>query len=237
MQRVFFRSFATSSRAASHVGVVPVPYPASVTFTPGDGVLSVKGPKGSAVVPLAPFVHLEMRPHTPKMSPDAASSSSTPPAHPHELVISVTDPTVKVQRATWGLSRSLIANAVTGLTDGFAIPLRLVGVGYRAWMDKDPQPAPGTSGIRIALKLGYAHEIYVPVPEGIVATTPIPTKIVLRGTDKQKLGQLAAQIRAWRKPEPYKGKVSSNGLSLPNIRDSTLRNSTRVCSLATKPSS
>lgn len=211
MQR-FARAFATSARSASHVGSVPVTYPTSVAFQSAGGILTVTGPKGSATVPLASFVNLETRPHVPQISPDAPSSSSTPPAHPLELVVTVADPTVKEQRATWGLSRSLIANAVTGLTDGFAIPLRLVGVGYRAWMDKDPQPATGTSGTRIALKLGYAHEIYVAVPEGIVATTPIPTKIVLRGTDKQKLGQLAAQIRAWRKPEPYKGKVRSPNL-------------------------
>jgi len=88
-------------------------------------------------------------------------------------------------------------------------------------MDKDIQPAPGMSGTRLALKLGYAHEVYVPVPEGIVATTPIPTKIVLRGTDKQKLGQLAAQIRAWRKPEPYKGKgvfVGDETIKLKDVK-------------------
>ena len=209
MFRTVFRSFAASTRSASHVGTVPVPYPSSVSFLPGDGVLTVNGPKGTTTVPLARFVRLESRPHTPKVAADPPSTSSTPPSHPNELVITVADPSVKEQRATWGLSRSLIANAVTGLTEGFAIPLRLVGVGYKAWMDKDLQPAPGMSGTRLALKLGYAHEVYVPVPEGIVATTPIPTKIVLRGTDKQKLGQLAAQIRAWRKPEPYKGKVCS----------------------------
>lgn len=207
MLRACFRSFATSTRSASHVGSVPVPYPSSVSFVPGDGELTVKGPKGNTTVPLAPFVALESRPHTAKVAPDAPSSSSASPSYLNELVITVSDPSIKEQRATWGLSRSLIANAVTGLTEGFAIPLRLVGVGYRAWMDKDPRPAPGMSGMRLALKLGYAHEVYVPVPEGIVATTPISTKIVLRGTDKQTLGQLAAQIRAWRKPEPYKGKV------------------------------
>ena len=219
MLRPVFRAFATSTRSASHVGSVPVPHPASVTFVPGNGILTVNGPKGTTTVPLAPFVRLESRPHTPKAAPGVPSSSSTSTPYPNELVITVSDPSIKEQRAGWGLSRSLIANAVTGLTNGFAIPLRLVGVGYRAWMEKDPQPAPGMSGARLALKLGYAHEIWVPVPEGIVATTPIPTKIVLRGTDKQKLGQLAAQIRAWRKPEPYKGKVRYHySLKFPSIK-------------------
>ncbi|KAF8323681.1 ribosomal protein L6 [Clavulina sp. PMI_390] len=221
MQRSFVRAFSSSARAASHVGSTPIAYPESVSFAQGNGILTVKGPKGSTNVPLAPFVNFTSRPHAPKISPDAASSSTTPPPHPNELVITVEDPTVKQQRATWGLSRSLIANAVTGLTDGFAIPLRLVGVGYRAWMDKDPQPAPGMTGQRIALKLGYAHEVYVPIPEGITAATPIPTKIVLRGTDKQQIGQLAAQIRAWRKPEPYKGKgvfVGNETIKLKDVK-------------------
>lgn len=82
MQRTFLRAFATSTRSASHVGCVPVAYPASVTFQSADGLLTVNGPKGSATVPLAPFINLESRPHVPKVSPDAPSSSSTPPSHP-----------------------------------------------------------------------------------------------------------------------------------------------------------
>lgn len=104
----------------------------------------------------------------------------------------------------------MIANAVQGLTEGFVVPLRLVGVGYRAQVEDDPVEA---GQKRLNMKLGFAHPVYVTVPKDISAETPQPTRIVLRGTDKQALGQFAAQIRRWRKPEPYKGKVRVLGES------------------------
>ena len=203
MNRLLARGLRTSSRIQSHVGLAPIAFPSSVTLNPDAGSLIVAGPKGHQRVPLPSFVHISTR-TIPATGPSDAFSSS----QANELIISVEDPSIKVQRASWGLTRSLIANAVNGLTEGFAVALKLVGVGFRAEMDTDPFPTSETTGQRLKLKLNYAHFVYIPIPRGITATVPNPTRIVLRGSDKQQLGQFSATIRSWRKPEPYKGKVS-----------------------------
>ena len=102
----------------------------------------------------------------------------------------------KRARAMWGMSRSLLANIVTGVTKGFERRLEITGVGYRAALQ----------GKNLQLSLGYSHEIHYPIPEGIAIATPKPTEIVITGIDKQKVGQVAAEIREFRPPEPYKGK-------------------------------
>jgi large subunit ribosomal protein L6 len=102
----------------------------------------------------------------------------------------------KRARAMWGTSRSLLANVVDGVTKGFEKRLDITGVGYRA----------AVQGKNLQLLLGYSHEISYPIPEGIAITTPRPTEIVVTGIDKQKVGQVAAEIRDFRPPEPYKGK-------------------------------
>jgi large subunit ribosomal protein L6 len=102
----------------------------------------------------------------------------------------------KRARAMWGTSRSLLANVVAGVTKGFEKRLDITGVGYRA----------AVQGKNLQLLLGYSHEISYPIPEGIAITTPRPTEIVVTGIDKQKVGQVAAEIRDYRPPEPYKGK-------------------------------
>jgi len=102
----------------------------------------------------------------------------------------------KRARAMWGTSRSLLANVVAGVTKGFERRLEITGVGYRA----------AVQGKNLQLQLGYSHEISYPIPEGIAITTPRPTEIVVTGIDKQKVGQVAAEIRDFRPPEPYKGK-------------------------------
>jgi large subunit ribosomal protein L6 len=99
-------------------------------------------------------------------------------------------------RAMWGLARSLVSNVVSGVTKGFERRLEISGVGYRA----------AVQGKNLQLLLGYSHEIVYPIPEGIAITTPRPVEIVVSGIDKQKVGQVAAEIRAFRPPEPYKGK-------------------------------
>jgi large subunit ribosomal protein L6 len=102
----------------------------------------------------------------------------------------------KRARTMWGTARSLVQNLVTGVSDGFTINLEIVGVGYRAAVDaKD-----------LVLQLGYSHEVRYPIPEGIAMRCERPTMIAITGADRQKVGQVAAEIRAWRKPEPYKGK-------------------------------
>lgn len=102
----------------------------------------------------------------------------------------------KRARTMWGTSRSLVDGVVTGVSEGFTINLEIVGVGYRA----------AVQGDILNLQLGYSHEIAFPIPEGITITCERPTLIAVTGTDRQKVGQVASDIRAYRKPEPYKGK-------------------------------
>ena len=102
----------------------------------------------------------------------------------------------KGARAQWGTSRTLIANLIAGVTKGFERRLEISGVGYRAAMQ----------GKNLQLALGYSHDIVYPIPEGIAIATPRPVEIVISGIDRQKVGQVAAEIREYRPPEPYKGK-------------------------------
>jgi large subunit ribosomal protein L6 len=102
----------------------------------------------------------------------------------------------KRARSMWGTSRTLVANLVTGVTKGFERKLEINGVGYRA----------AVQGKTLQLSLGYSHEVNYPIPEGIAIATPKPTEVVITGIDRQKVGQVAAEIRAFRGPEPYKGK-------------------------------
>jgi len=102
----------------------------------------------------------------------------------------------KRARALWGLSRTLVSNLVSGVTKGFERRLEITGVGYRA----------AVAGKNLQLQLGYSHDVAYPIPEGIQIVTPKPTEIVITGIDKQKVGQVAAEIRGYRPPEPYKGK-------------------------------
>lgn len=121
-----------------------------------------------------------------------------------EVLVSMEDGAVSVQpkdqskdaRSKWGMSRTMIQNLMTGVKEGFERKLEINGVGYRAAMQ----------GKNLQLSLGYSHEVIYELPEGVTAATPKPTEIVLNGIDKQQLGQVAAEIREHRSPEPYKGK-------------------------------
>ncbi|GAA5822964.1 hypothetical protein JCM3770_002481 [Rhodotorula araucariae] len=195
------RTFVAAPPARSHVGSAPIPLPASVSFVPPLPAASptapptparVRGPKGELVVDIHPFVRLE---HAP-----AAPASAL--AH---LSVSVDDAAIKHQRAVWGLTRSLLANAVVGVSEGYTLPLRLVGVGYRAAVEDLPA-SPAGPAQRLNLKLGFAHPVLVDLPGDVHATTPSSNSILLSGIDKQRLGQVAARIRSWRVPEPYNGK-------------------------------
>jgi len=131
--------------------------------------------------------------------------------NPDTLALGVENAEIKKQRSMWGLTRTLIQNAVTGMTEGFTVPLYLVGIGYRAALEADPRgEVEGSSGMRLNMKLGFSHPVIVPVPEHIKAEVPYPTKIVLSCTDKHQLGLFAAKVRKWRPPEPYKGKVGGS---------------------------
>ena len=123
---------------------------------------------------------------------------------PDDVAVKMDDGAVKVDprnetkraRAMWGTSRTLVYNLVTGVTKGFERKLEITGVGYRAALQ----------GKNLQIALGYSHDVIYPIPEGIAIATPKPTEIVITGIDKQKVGQVAAEIRAFRPPEPYKGK-------------------------------
>jgi len=111
------------------------------------------------------------------------------------LVVSPANDT-RLARAAWGTTRALIQNMVTGVSAGFEKKLAIQGVGYRAALQ----------GKDVKLSLGFSHEVIYQAPQGITLAVPVPTEIVITGIDKQQVGQVAADIRAWRKPEPYKGK-------------------------------
>jgi len=123
---------------------------------------------------------------------------------PDEITVKMENGAIKVDprsetkraRSMWGTSRTLVLNLMTGVTKGFEDKLEINGVGYRA----------AVQGKNLQLALGYSHDVIYPIPEGIAIVTPKPTEIVITGIDKQKVGQVAAEIRAFRGPEPYKGK-------------------------------
>jgi large subunit ribosomal protein L6 len=123
---------------------------------------------------------------------------------PDEITVKMENGAVRVDprldnkraRAMWGTSRTLVANLVTGVTKGFESKLEISGVGYRATVQ----------GKNLQIALGYCHDVIYPIPDGIAIAAPKPTEIVVSGIDKQKVGQVAAEIRAFRPPEPYKGK-------------------------------
>ena len=123
---------------------------------------------------------------------------------PDDVVMKMDKSSIKVDprtetkraRAMWGTSRTLVANLVAGVTKGFEDKLEITGVGYRA----------SVQGKNLQIALGYSHDVIYPIPEGIAIATPKPTEILITGIDKQKVGQVAAEIRGFRPPEPYKGK-------------------------------
>ncbi|MDA0703331.1 MAG: 50S ribosomal protein L6 [Proteobacteria bacterium] len=102
----------------------------------------------------------------------------------------------KSSRTMWGTTRSLIDGLVTGVNEGFTVTLKIIGVGYRAQADAK----------NLNLQLGFSHDVAYPIPEGIKITCPLPTEIQVHGADKQQVGQVASEIRSYRRPEPYKGK-------------------------------
>jgi large subunit ribosomal protein L6 len=159
----------------SRIGKKPIPVPDGVTVEIKPGHVSVKGPKGE----LRQEVSREM-----KITQD-------------DGVLKVERPSDRGEhRALHGLTRSLIANMVVGVTDGYEKRLEIQGVGYRARLQ----------GKSLELALGYSHPVSVSAPDGIEFEVPQPTQVVVRGIDKQLVGEIAARVRKARPPEPYKGK-------------------------------
>ena len=159
----------------SRIGKKPVPVPAGVTVSLDGQNLSVKGPKGEAKFALVEHVLAKLEDGNISVSPRDQS---------------------RLARSCWGMSRSMIANMIKGVTAGYSKSLEISGVGYRA----------AVQGRKLQLNLGYSHDVNYPIPEGIEIKTPKPTEITVTGIDKQRVGQVAAEIRDFRGPEPYKGK-------------------------------
>lgn len=124
------------------------------------------------------------------------------------VVLSVTDSHLRTHRSMWGTTRALLHNAITGVSEGHTAILRLVGVGYRATIESTAitKKAEYEGQKFVSLKVGYSHPIELGVPRGVQASTPAATRILLEGSNREDVMQFAAHIRAWRVPEPYKGK-------------------------------
>jgi len=159
----------------SRIGRMPITIPEGVTVKKEGNVVTVKGPKGELSRELHKDMIVEIEGN-------------------QILVKRPSDE--KIHRSLHGLTRTLIANMVTGVTQGFTKTLEIVGVGYRA----------AKAGTKLNLTLGFSHPVVVEPPAGVTIDVPAPNKIVISGADKEAVGQLAAQIRSYRKPEPYKGK-------------------------------
>jgi large subunit ribosomal protein L6 len=161
----------------SRIAKLPVKLPQGVNATIAAGAVTVKGAKGTLTLPLADGLTVAQK--------DQA------------LVVSIAEGLSTNERvAAAGAARANLANMVTGVTKGFERKLELVGVGYRA----------AVQGKALNLTLGFSHPVSFPVPDGISIETPTQTEILVKGTDRQKVGQVAAVIRGYRPPEPYKGK-------------------------------
>jgi large subunit ribosomal protein L6 len=159
----------------SRIGKKPVVIPDGVKITQEGNFLKIKGPKGELEQQIHPNIRIEIV----------------------ENQVNVTRPNdSKQNKSLHGLSRALVQNMVTGVTDTYKKTLDIVGVGYKAEL----------KGKDLLLNIGYSHPIFLIPPEGIILETPTPTQIIISGIDKQLVGLVAAKIRAFRKPEPYKGK-------------------------------
>jgi large subunit ribosomal protein L6 len=159
----------------SRIGKKPIDLPSGVEASVSGQTVSVKGPKGTREFTATDDVTISVDGNVVSVEPRGKS---------------------KRARQQWGMSRTMVANLVQGVTDGFKKELEITGVGYRAQMQ----------GNTLKLSLGYSHEVDFEVPQGVTVTCPKQTEVVVEGIDQQLVGQVAANIREWRKPEPYKGK-------------------------------
>jgi len=160
----------------SRVGKKPITAPKGVDIKVGGGHVAVKGPKGELKMALSDEVGVKV--------------------DNGEVTISARNPDERKSKAMWGTVRANIQNMVTGVTTGFTKDLELQGVGYRAAM----------KGKDLELSLGYSHPVVYKAPPGITFASAKPTEIKISGADKQAVGQVAAELRSYRPPEPYKGK-------------------------------
>ncbi|MDA7827013.1 50S ribosomal protein L6 [Rhodobacteraceae bacterium] len=159
----------------SRIGKKPVELPAGVSASVSGQTVEVKGPKGTRTFKATDDVTITVEDNQVVVTPRGKS---------------------KRARQQWGMSRSMVANCVQGVSEGFKRELEIVGVGYRAQLQ----------GNTLKLNLGLSHDVNFEVPSDVSVASPKQTEIVVEGIDAQRVGQVAANIREWRKPEPYKGK-------------------------------
>ena len=159
----------------SRIGKMPITVPSNVTVTIDGSTVTAKGPKGELSRTFRPIIKIEQ---------DGDTIICTRPDDSREA------------KAQHGLIRTLVANMIEGVSNGYSKKLVLIGVGYRAAL----------KGKNLEMQLGYSHPVSVECPEGITFECPQPTEIIVSGCSKEQVGQVAADIRKWRKPEPYKGK-------------------------------
>ncbi|MEM6609569.1 MAG: 50S ribosomal protein L6 [Pseudomonadota bacterium] len=159
----------------SRIGKRPVDLPSGVEAKITGQTIEIKGPKGTRSFTATDDVTLAVEDNAVSVSPRGMS---------------------KRARQQWGMSRTMVQNLVTGVTQGFKKELEIQGVGYRAQLQ----------GNTLKLALGLSHDVDFKIPDGVTVTCPKQTEIVIEGADQQLVGQVAANIREWRKPEPYKGK-------------------------------
>lgn len=159
----------------SRIGKKPIDLPSGVSASLSGQTIEVKGPKGTRSFTATDDVTLAVEENAVTVTPRGSS---------------------KRARQQWGMSRTMVQNLVTGVSEGFKKELEVNGVGYRAQMQ----------GNTLKLQLGYSHDVDFVPPEGVTVSAPKQTQVIVEGIDQQLVGQVAANIRAWRKPEPYKGK-------------------------------
>ncbi len=160
----------------SRIGKQPIEVPSAVTMTVNGQTVAVKGAKGELSFKLPASIVGTLKDAT--------------------FTVTPADENDKTAKAMWGMTRTMVLNMITGVTEGYKKQLQLRGVGYRAQAQGDT----------LTLQLGFSHDVVYKAPAGITIEAPKPTDIIVSGIDKQKVGQVAAEIRSYRKPEPYKGK-------------------------------
>ncbi|KAK4635296.1 54S ribosomal protein L6, mitochondrial [Fulvia fulva] len=203
--------FSTSSQCQSKIGIKALAFPPEVKFTvtapppqrsnarasrtQEQTRVDIEGPLGRMSMTIPPYMSITV------------NENGTRQLH-------IRDKEDKKQKAMWGTTRAYLQNHILGVSEGHAAILRLVGVGYRASIEEKEEAIVGSKTVKrefpgqklVSLKVGYSHPIELLVPEGLKASTPQPTRILLEGVEKEVVKQFAAEIRAWRVPEPYKGK-------------------------------
>ncbi|KAH9827802.1 54S ribosomal protein L6, mitochondrial-like [Teratosphaeria destructans] len=196
--------FSTTRTCHSKIGRAPLSVPPEVKFTvipkaqqsrsissaDRGSTVHIEGPRGKMSVDMPPYMTIE--------GSDEGRMQT----------VRILDKGVRAQREMWGTVRAYLQNHILGVSEGHTAILRLVGVGYRATIENSAATKqPGYPGQKfVSLKVGYSHPIELGVPEGVTASTPQPTRILLEGANKEVVMQFAAKIREWRVPEPYKGK-------------------------------